>query len=354
MDEFREQRKRMVVAQHQSGGAPTWTVIGLVMLPGLMAFGSSWVVSAREAVPILGLVLCATLVAASFLRSCRLPVWSYTTLGVALGVLVRPFWPLGLLFAPLAVLTIVYWFRRQNLAPPRSAWILICLMAVIDLLRPAILAAFPNHHLHFNLWDLAGAGAMLSLVALGLPLARRGGIMASLFVLGACFVLYEEALDFTYGLWKTPWGIVMMSILALALLIVAPVWMLRARTSRWRLVGELLPAAIALLCIVTINTLVRTQPSTLDNILNLSSLVPATAPPWIGVGTRGVGEFWPMLLGDGMTASQLFLGLVLSAVLYSQVRGKDVPAAEALEQSRAGNPSCPAMQEATGDLANLT
>jgi hypothetical protein len=55
-----------------------------------------------------------------------------------------------------------------------------------------------------------------------------------------------------------------------------------------------------------------------------------------------------------MTASQLFLGMVLSAILCSQVRGKDVPAAEALEQTRTGNPSCLAMQEAIGDLANLT
>lgn len=333
---------RMPSTQHRSPGAPTWTAIGLAILPGLLVFGSSWVVTTRESVPILGLALCAGLCLLGLKRTHHLPLWSYPTLGIALGLLIYPLWLLGILLAPLAILAIARTFQRQTVDVPRPAWVLIFLMFAIGLARPAILSAFPDHPLHANLWDLAGNGALLSVVALGLLLARRGGIRASLLVLAAGFVLCEEVLDFTYGLWKTPWGIVMMAMLASSLLIVSPLWMLRARTTRWRMVGALLPAAIALSCIVTINALVRTQPSVLDNVLNLAAIVPATAPPWIGVGVQGVGELWPILIGGGLTAAQLFLGMMLSTMLYSRFDGKDTRACEAPVQSETSNTFWPA------------
>jgi hypothetical protein len=298
---------------------PTWGTIGLVILPGLLVFGSSWVINARGSVPIPGLALCVLLVAASLLRTHQLPLWSYPTLGVCLGLLLRPFWPFGLILTPLAILAMVRWFQRQELHLPRSAWLTICLMLTIGLVQPVILSIFPNRQLYFNVWGLAGDGALLAVVALGLLLARRSGIMANLFVLACGFVLCEEVLDLTYGLWKTPWGIVMMALLALWLLIVSPLWMLRARTTRGRAAGALFPAAIALACMVTLNALVRTQPYVLDNVLNLTALVPATAPPWIGVGVLASEELWPILIAGGMTAAQLFLGMALSTVLYSRL-----------------------------------
>ena len=328
---------RLHRTQHYALGAPTWTAIGLAILPGLFAFGSSWIITARESVPLLGLALCAALCLVGLMRIHRLPLWSYPTLGIALGLLIYPFWLLGILLAPLAIRAIVRTFQRQAVNVPRSAWVLIFLMFAIGLARPAMLSASPNHSLSVSLWDLAGSGALLSVVALGLLLARRGGIMASLFVLAAGFVLCEEVLDFTYGLWKTPWGIVMMAMLASSLLIVSPIWMLRARTTRWRMVGALLPAAFALRCILTINALVRTQPSILDNALNLAAIVPATAPPWIGVGVQGAGELWPILIGGGLTAAQLFLGMVLATILYSRFDGKDVHTCEAAAQSETSN-----------------
>jgi len=330
---------RMPSTQQNAPGAPTWTAIGLAILPGMFVFGSSWVITARKSVPILGLALCAGLCLVGLKRTHHLPLWSYPTLGIALGLLIFPFWLLGILLAPLAILAIVRTFQRQMVDVPRPAWVLIFLMFAIGLARPAILSAFPDHRLYVNLWDPAGNGALLSVVALGLLLARRGGIRASLLVLAAGFVLCEEVLDFTYGLWKTPWGIVMMAMLASSLLIVSPLWMLRARTARWRMVGALLPAAVALSCIVIINALVRTQPSVLDNTLNLAAIVPATAPPWIGVGVQGAGELWPILIGGGLTAAQLFLGMVLSTILYSRFDGKDAHTCEAPAQSETSNTS---------------
>jgi MFS family permease len=324
-------------SRHPSQGTPTWTAIGLVILPGLFVFGSSWVVSAREPVPILGLALCGAVCLVGLIRTHHLPLWSYPTLGISLGLLMRSFWLLGPLLAPLAILAIVRWFQRQRVEVPRLAWALVFLMFVIGLARPVILSVFPNHDLYVNPWDLTVDGALLSVVALGLLLARRSGIMASLFVLACGFVLSEEVLDFTYGLWKTPWGIVMMAILASSLLIVAPLWMVRARTTRWRIVGILLPAAVALSCIVTINAVVRTQPSILDNILNLTAFVSATSPPWIGVGVLGAGELWPILIGGGLTATQLFLSLMLSTILYSQFRGKDALASKVPAKSKTSN-----------------
>jgi MFS family permease len=271
------------------------------------------------------------------MRMHRLPLWSYPTLGIALGQLVSPFWLLGILLAPLAILAIVRAFQREAVNVPRPAWALIFLMFAIGLAGPAILSAAPNHRFYVNWWDLAGNGALLSVVALGLLLARRRGIMASLFVLAAGFVLCEEVLDFTYGLWKTPWGIVMMAMLAFSLLIVSPIWMLRARATRWRIVAALLPAAVALSCIVTIDALVRTQPSVLDNTLNLAAIVPATAPPWIGVGVGEAGELWHTLIAGGLGAAQLFLGIMLATILYSRFAGKHAHIQEATAQSESSN-----------------
>lgn len=348
---FWHKERMMNGTQGHTPAAPTWTTVGLMVLPGLLVFGSSWVVSARDTVPLWGLAICVTLGTAGLIRTRHIPFWSYTTLGIALSLLLQPAWILGVFLIPIAILAIVLWLRRQKVNLPKITWGLIALMVIIGLARPAVLSVFPRHHFSLNWWDLGGDGALLLVVAIGLLLARRGGIMASLLVIAAGFVLFEQVLDFTYGLWKTPWGTVMLAMLASWLLIIAPFWVTRSRTARGRMVGVLLPTAVALSFVVTINAIVRTQPAVLDELLNIAAWVPASAPPWIGVGTREAAELWPLLVGGGMTAAQLFLGVALSVVLYGRFGSEKAPVQIAQCFSASGSPAGRGCETGSGDSA---
>lgn len=337
--------------QGHTPAAPTWTTVGLMVLPGLLVFGSSWVVSARDTVPFWGLAICVALGTAGLLRTRHVPLWSYPTLGIALSLLLRPAWILGVFLIPIAILAIVLWFRRQKANVPQIAWGMIALMVIIGLTRPAVLSVFPRYHFSLNWWDLGGDGALLLVVAIGLLLVRRGGMMASLFVVAAGFILFEQVLDFTYGLWKSPWGTVMLAVLAWLLLIVAPFWAARSRRARGRMMGVLLPTAAALGFVVTINAIVRTQPAVLDGVFNIAAWVPASTPPWLGVGTREAAELWPLLVGGGMTAAQLFLGVVLSVVLYGRFGSEKAPVQMAQCFSASGSPADCGCATGSGDSA---
>lgn len=302
--------------QNRSFAPLAWEKIGLAILPGLFAFAASWVVSARGLIPITGLGLCVLLSIAGLVRERRFPIWGFTTLGVLFSLLAGRLWlPLGLLGLMAAIIVLLR-YQKRSVNVPGPVWVLLCLMIVIGVARPAVLSVFPDRDFYWNWWDLAGDGAMLLLVAVGLLLAKRSGLLAGLFVVAAGFILWEEVLDLTYGLWKTPWGIVMVAILALLLLVVSPIWVLRSRSTPGQAWGLLLPAFIALASVVIINAMVRTDPTILDGIVNVSSMVPATPKPWIGVGVRGKENLVPLLIRGGMIAAQLFLGMMLAVVLY--------------------------------------
>lgn len=317
--------------QNRSSVPLSWGKVGLAILPGLLAFATSWVVSARGLIPTTGLVLCVVLSIGGLVRERRFPFWSFTTLGVLFSLLVRPLWLLLGLLGLLAAIVALLWYRQRGVHIPGLLWVLLCLMIVVGLARPAVLSIFPDRDFYWNLWDLAGDGAMLLVVALGLPLAKRSGLLAGLFVVAAGFILWEGILDLTYGLWKTPWGIVMVAILALLLLVVSPAWVLRSRSTRGQAWGLLLPTFIALAIVVTINAIVRTDPAILDGIVNVSSMVPATPKPWIGVGVRGKENLVPLLIGKGMTAAQLFMGMVLAVGLYDWIERQGQAAANTQE-----------------------
>ncbi len=158
---------------------------------------------------------------------------------------------------------------------------------------------------------------MLLVVATGLPLARHEGLSAGIFVAAAGFNLWIEIFDLTYGLWKTPWGIIMVAALALLLLVVSPLWVLRARSSRGQIWGLLLPAAIALTGVAVINAVVRADPTILEHIVNFRAIFPGD--PFIyGIsgGSHGREGLVFLLYVGCLTAAQLIVGMALTVVLY--------------------------------------
>jgi len=316
--------------QNGSFSPVPWVGVGLAVLPGLFAIGTSSGLL-RGVFGQIGLIaMCIALIIVGFVRERRVAVWSFPALGILIGI-ASPFGlflgPL-LLLAGLAAVVALVVYQRRGVDVCGLVWVLLCLMIVVGVARPVVSPFFRDRDFYWNWWwDLAGDGAMLLVVAVGLPLARRSGLLAGLFVVAAGFNLWEGILGLTYGLWRTPWGIVMVAILALLLLVVSPIWVLRSRSRRGQAWGLLLPAFVALGSVVTINAIVRTDPAILDGIVNVSSMVPATPKPWIGVGVRGKENLVPLLIGKGMTAAQLFMGMVLAVVLYRWIERRG-PAGE--------------------------
>ena len=316
----------------------SWGKVGLAVLPGLFAIGASWIASGNGWVATTGLGVYVLLSVAGFVRERQLPVWGFAALGVLFGsissvpvlvLLVGPLWLLG------AVVALVV-YRRRGIHIPALVWILLSLMIAVGAVETVVETANQGFSWSTLLISHAPAGAVLLSVAVGLLLARRSGVLAGLFVLAAGFVLVDGTIDPSYGLGKSPWGIVMNVILAGSLLVVSPVWVLRSRSKRGRVWGLLLPAFIALTSVVAINAIVRTDPAILERIVNFRAVFPGDPFVYgISGGTRGKDNLVYLLISYGLTAAQLFMGMALAVVLYhwaeSQWAGAG-PGAEAIDQ----------------------
>jgi hypothetical protein len=302
--------------QNRSLVPTSWGKVGLAILPGLFALGVSWMADAKGMIPTVGLGLCVLLSVLGIIHERRVPLWTLPTLGVLFSLLIRPVWLLlGLVGLLAAIVGLIWLARRKRLSDfPQMVWVLPCVMALLGMIVA----------LRFGPWFLSGDGAMLCVVATGLLLARHRGLSAGLFVAAAGFILWEEILDPTYGLWKTPWGIIMVAILALCTLVVSPILVLRARSARGQTWGLLLPTAVALTSVAVINAVIRTDPTILEHIVNFRAMFPGD--PFIyGISGGGHGrENLPLLLfRDCLAAAQLFTGMVLTVVLYRWVERQD-------------------------------
>jgi len=307
--------------------APTpWIKVGLAILPGLLAIGVSGIVSTqtRGLIPIAGLALCVLASVIGSIQERQVPTWSFTTWGVLFGLLGGPFWLLlGLLGLLAAIIGLVVTsYRKRSVRIPRQVWIILA--GVVGL---AFVPPFNDHDSYsywLNLWrNLAATGLMLIVSAPGLLFAKRRGVLVGLFVVAVGFPLWEEILDLTYGLWRTPWGIVMVVTLAFLLLVVSPIWVLRSRSRHGQVWGLLLPAFIALTCVTVINATVRTDPTILERIVNFRAVYPGDRFVYgISGGSLGPEALMPLLIRDGLAAARLFAGLVLAVVLYDWIEGQ--------------------------------
>ncbi len=320
----------------------SWPGVGLSVLPGLLVLVTTGV-GVRLLAPfahllppgLLGIVAFARGHGLAFLILVplavlagrrRLPVWSLALLGALFGLGVAGlFLLLGLPALVTAALACLLPRRGPLAGVPRPAWLILAALLALCLLPmpPFAGSQGPTAFLALassRLWSVLGVGATLAVVALGLPLARRHGLAAAVFVAATGFALWAETCDLTYGLAGTFWGEAMIATLALFLLVVSPLWLLRARSRRGQACGLLLPAAVALTVVVAINAMVRTAPALLIAPARLLLGATVSAGPaldqGISVGSLGAANLLPLLLRDGTTVLQLLLSLAFAAVLY--------------------------------------
>ncbi len=326
---------------------PKWLILGIAVLPGWLTMRHSWHIQGQWLIPDNVILICAIICGAGFAGRPRFPIWMLPALGILFSLLIVPEWlPPAFsivgafaffgswIFGHIALIAVLIWFHRQGHAAPKLAWGLIALIYLIGLAMPPILNVLFSNKAGWQglfiiqTYKLTLIGPLLLVVALGLPLARRHGVAASLFVSGTAFVLWEFIIDFTYGLWHLPWGIVMVAIFALALLIVTPAWVLLARTTRGKTLGILLPPMVALISMSITDALIRTNPVLLDSFVYIYNIVPTVPKPWIGVGSRPPELLWPMLIQNGMESLLLYISLVLSVVLYRWYGDLDITTIE--------------------------
>ncbi len=263
---------------------PWWQVLlvvapGLLTLPTLMTGdGTGWVAG--------GIVVVLVVMAGEWWRTGSFPAWGLLMLGLMtligiglLGAGAGSLVPGGtLLSAILLGLALATAFvaagavaarHLRGVSLPGSVPALLAALGV-SAGGAGVLAGFEGGGpfsaamlpaaLLSGVYYLGLALALLVPVALGLPLARRYGLAAALFVVGCIYPLLNGIYDpgYALGLWTDSAALTaLVKLSAPAMLLVAgPLWMLRARSQRWQARGLLIPLAAALVVEVVIPGLV--------------------------------------------------------------------------------------------------
>ena len=269
-----------------------------------------------RSVPTAILALAGLLIGVDLIRRRRFPAWGLPALGLTFGLALAGPW-LALLALPAAAAYLA--LRRPSLRGlPLWAWGLLAGALGLSFL-PLLALRSPLGAVSW--WSLAGVIATLGVIALGVPLARRYGLAAGLALAGAGYALWARTFHLTYGLAHTFWGEAMLAVLGLWLLVVAPVWVLRARSARGQAWGLLVPAGVALAGVVAMNTLVRTDPRPLESLLNYHPPLISALDFGVGVsyGRLGRAYLLPLLVRDGLAVVQLLLALLLAVAVYGRV-----------------------------------
>lgn len=273
---------------HPDRPLPWWQIL-LVILPGLALIAT--LATPIGSAPILVALLAVAIAAgAMWWRTQTFPAWALLLVGfvAALAVFasvhgvtvwVGRLWPdlqrqwgvsspqlLGLVAAiiagPTVVLLVINAHRRGILArvlPPLAALLSIPLLS---LLVGALQEPFTSSLIVRSvLWAQIGPMLILPFILFGLPLARRHGLLAALFIVGSLSLIYGGVVDPAEGIASLQNYPLLTWTARLAgptlILVVAPLWFLRAHSRRWRRLGLLIPPAAAFAIALVISGIAR-------------------------------------------------------------------------------------------------
>lgn len=332
----------------------SWVKVGLAILPGLFIVGTrsglfrrvfgleNWLTRGQH--DLIPVYITLGIVVAGLIVERRPAVWSFPTLGLLLfsapgwlftlfarfGDPRSPFWqvaPPYLMLAALAAiaaLAVYRVFKQHSLHIPRSGWVLLGLMILTSVayaIVEAVTARGSNEWtdmlslIPLQLWWM---GLILLPVAIGLPLARRDGLLAGLVLVASQFVLVDEIFDPTYsvGFWAH-WEpsaildqakIVLSYLPALLFLVITPIWMLRSRSTSGRVLGLILPPFIALI-----------GTDVIESVALRGTLAEYSINLW---------------LTHSVSTAQFLMALALAAVMYHWIE-RQGPAADTQESREA-------------------
>jgi hypothetical protein len=211
-----------------------------------------------------GVIIAVVFLLIEWSRSGAFPVWGLLLLGyISFPIIV-------IAFIPMALLMIVWMARGRSLAIhirawrlPRRVWFVLALWCVS--MGTSFLSTWVTER---DMGALFGVGVIVAesigilglTIGLGLLLARRFGLHAMLFVVGAFYPFFIFS-DPTYalGLWTDNWFNLTLLDLVLSTLfiIVPPLILLRARLLRGRMAGLLLPVGLCLVLATVVPNMIR-------------------------------------------------------------------------------------------------
>lgn len=262
---------------------PSWLQALAAIAPGVLIVSGYWLfrlLPSEYVAPMtwlawgLALVLLA-LGLGALRRGWRHTAWAWPAVGLlawlALAQVLRASTNPGLLiqhglFVGVAVLVIgvAAW---RGLRLPRAAWLLLGVMVVLALGRAAYQVFTQSYfgadnplayRAYLVLAGLLPAALVVMLLVPGRLIARWHGVSAVLLLLGPCALLIDLLADPTYGVRSSPvpsqalWAPLLRSLLYGGLLIVVPLWVLRARTAAQQVSGVAVGLVVALAGVLVI------------------------------------------------------------------------------------------------------
>jgi uncharacterized membrane protein YgdD (TMEM256/DUF423 family) len=259
-----------------------WKHVLFALLPGLFMVASAYFPSSNDpwiVVPMVGLSL--VVIAVSPIAHRRLTEWALPTLGLLTatvplliwqaiswrgGGLPPTWWRVVntgvalLMFAVPALLLLGLIVQRQltghNL---RRTWRVFAAILVASL----VFAVAEVLIIDGSPWPATPMVGPLSMalsapfVMLGLPLARRHGMRAGLYVVSGVSLLTVALIDPDYGLWETIWGNALPALMMAGYVVIAPLLMMRAAQKDGKVRGMLLPVGVVLLLGAIIPAVIR-------------------------------------------------------------------------------------------------
>lgn len=274
-----EAAKEVWMAVNRAVTPLPWHEVALVVVPGVLFAGSrvyaplgNWVTVSLVLVAILALVV--------LVSKRRIPAWSLLALGLLVNgaLLVVAFWALGQLSArsvsqrlvhhllvvvlPVwAAIVVLGWRHVRARRVPPLAWGLLALVVLSACAMMGYYAFTASARAsalgEAVLGVLSLIGVALLPVALGLPLARRHGPLAALFVVGGFTMWLSDSDSISGGLLRGrafyPLYAILLPLLFVA---IAPLFLARARSWRAQAIGLLVPVGAMLVARVAVPWLV--------------------------------------------------------------------------------------------------
>lgn len=295
----------------------SWRHVVLVVVPGLL-FGLSRVIDLLTLPAVLGFELVAILAIGVLLIHKRPPIWGLLALGLLTGwglqwmnmalpeELTRAMFRINLMATRELGTHLIFSPDTQQLIIAVPVWLVSIWLLwkyrpfwrhapwAIMLLGLAIVGASTVNNVNVLLY----AGLVLLTVALGLPLARQYGSLASLFILGvfSSLVLIDSDYYSSAILNTRPFYALYVAPLIWMLVSVAPLLLMRAQTLRGRAIGFLAPALIWGIARVVV--------------------------PWLSRPDFHSLSVW---LGDALLSAFVLFVLALTFYLYSQSGNPKTP-----------------------------
>lgn len=262
---YAEATEEVLMIINQTVAPVSWGKVALVVVPGLL-FGISRVISPLGMPAELGFLLVAILAIGVLVVQRRLPIWGLLALGLSTswvlqrvsfllpGELTKSLFRINLpatidlgrqlilskniqqLIIAVPIWLVIIWLLwKYHQLWRNAAWVVL-------LLGLAILGA----SILIDVNILLFAGLVLLSFALGLPLSRQYGSLASLFVLGffSNLVFFDSDYYSGYILNTQPFYPLYVIPLVWMLVSIAPLLLLRAQTLRNRAIGLLAPALV--------------------------------------------------------------------------------------------------------------